>query len=36
LKVHASSLAIQIGQLRWLVFEQKTPVPTLLLLMLIF
>ena len=37
LKMQATSLAIQIGQLRWLVFEQKTvPVPRLLLLMLIF
>lgn len=37
LKVQATSLAIQIGQLRWLVFEQKTvPIPRLLLLMLIF
>jgi hypothetical protein len=36
LKLQATSLAIQIGQLRWLVFEQKTvPIPRLLLLMLI-
>lgn len=37
LKAQATSLAIQIAQVRWLVFEQKTvPVPRLLLLMLIF
>lgn len=37
LKAQATSLAIQIAQMRWLFFEQKTiPVPRLLLLMLFF
>ena len=36
LKAQATNLAIQIGQIRWLIFEQKTiPVPRPLLLMLI-
>jgi hypothetical protein len=36
LKAQASSLAIQLGQTRWLMFEQKTvPFPKLLLFMLI-
>ena len=36
LKTHATSLAIQMGQTAWLVFEQRTiPVPELLLKMLI-
>jgi len=36
LKAQATNLAIQIGQVRWLIFEQKTiPVPKPLLLMLI-
>lgn len=37
MKAQASSLAIQIGQIRWLIFAQNTiPVPRLLLLVLIF
>lgn len=37
MKAQASTLAIQMGQTRWLMFAQNTvPVPKLLLLMLIF
>jgi hypothetical protein len=37
LKGQATSLAIQLGQTRWLMFEQRTvPIPKLLLGMLIF
>lgn len=37
MKAQASSLAIQMGQTRWLIFAQNTiPVPKLLLLVLIF
>jgi hypothetical protein len=36
LKAQASNLAIQMGQMRWLMYEQKAvPVPKLLLVMLI-
>lgn len=36
-KAHAMSLAFQLGQTRWLMFEQNVvPIPTLLLAMLIF
>jgi len=37
LQAQALGLAVQMGQTRWLIFEQKTvPVPRLLLLMLLF
>jgi hypothetical protein len=37
MKTQASSLAIQMGQIRWLIFAQNAiPVPKLLLLVLIF
>ena len=37
LKNHASDLAIQMGQMRWLMFEQRAvPVPTILLGVLAF
>jgi hypothetical protein len=36
LRAQATSVAIQLGQTRWLMFEQRTlPVPRLLLVMLI-
>jgi len=37
LKAQALSLAVQLGQTRWLIFEQRTvPLPTLLLVTLLF
>lgn len=37
LQTQALNMAVQMGQVRWLIFEQKTvPVPRLLLLMLLF